>query len=388
MHQWNLSKQKETWVSQRYSRALQAAGTSPAYGIRTTWTQNNSNLKRWKPKNTKNKQQPFLFANRATSENMDERNGKCPSRIHPLSTNNSTTMSYFHFWKNSAWIMCKVQRSKMCKVESKMNPWIYGPILIMSTIPWSSTSSTRRLSGSRPFWKQLFHFSKCFQRQTPKNLVSEFNQKAVKTSTKMITHSKLRLERFKAAARPGQVPLGWRSETFPISTQRIHFTTSSNNFPMPKCPTKCGACKRKSGTTNQKLRACTPFSHWQIRLAKIATKTNQNEDSKGNLHRCDWDLICNEHLYGSVCWHVKHATEIYSKEIFKTAALKRRLVHSWDHTDLTHHISPKSQFVSNNDSRRDIQPSNLKQGASDSNLAKRIQRTCHVLWKFLSRSFK
>ena len=74
--------------------------------------------------------------------------------------------------------------------------------------------------------------------------------------------------------------------------------------------------------------------------------------------------------------------------IFKTAALKRRLVHSWDHTDLTHHISPKWHFVSNNDSGREIQLSNLKQGASDSNLAKRIQRTCHVLCRFQSRSFK
>jgi len=37
---------------------------------------------------------------------------------------------------------------------------------------------------------------------------------------------------------------------------------------------------------------------------------------------------------------------VQKKVIFKTAALKRRLVHSWDYTDLTHHISPKSHFVS------------------------------------------
>ena len=50
---------------------------------------------------------------------------------------------------------------------------------------------------------------------------------------------------------------------------------------------------------------------------------------------------------------------------------------TWRTTFLQSHTSYP---ISNNDSRRNIQLSNLKQGTSDSNLAKRIQRTCS--WSF------
>lgn len=172
---------------------------------------------------------------------------------------------------------------------------------------------------------------------------------------------------------------------------------------LPDLPTKY--LSRLVSTTFQQM-FCLQTQEWNYQpkassmytcqLVRLSACQTQNEDSRGETATCirateTWIATdahvtmffslwtCQETSTAIWQWNL---TQIMSKKkvTFKTAALKRRLVHSWDYTDLTHHISPKSHFVSNNDSRRNIKLSNLKQGTSDSNLAKRIQRTSS--WSF------